>query len=45
MDMITGDEVARRIELYFQGGALDYLTPDQARVAAERLPSLEWPTA
>lgn len=44
MDMITGAEVARRIDLYFQGGALDYLTPNQARLAAERLPSLEWPT-
>jgi ADP-heptose:LPS heptosyltransferase len=42
MDMITAQEVARRIELYFQGGALDYLTPEQAAVAAERIPSLAW---
>ena len=28
MDMITADEVIRRIELWFVGGALRYLTPD-----------------
>ncbi|HVH56084.1 MAG TPA: glycosyltransferase family 9 protein [Vicinamibacterales bacterium] len=27
MDMITADEVIRRIELYFSGGLLEYLTP------------------
>ena len=26
MDMITSEEVARRVELYFTGGALNYLT-------------------
>jgi hypothetical protein len=29
MDMITDDEVIRRIELYFQGGSLKYLSPNQ----------------
>lgn len=29
MDMITAEDVIRRIELYFQGGALRYLTPAQ----------------
>lgn len=29
MDMITAAEVIRRIELYFVGGALQYLSPDQ----------------
>lgn len=28
MDMITADEVIRRIEMYFSGGALSYLPPD-----------------
>jgi hypothetical protein len=32
MDMITAEEVVRRIELYFTGGAISYLTPQQARV-------------
>lgn len=32
MDMITAEEVARRIELYFTGGAVEYLTPTQARL-------------
>ena len=35
MDMITADEVIRRIETYYEGGALDYLTPEEA--AAGRL--------
>ena len=35
LDMITAAEVVRRIEIYFQGGALDCLTSRQAR-AAER---------
>jgi hypothetical protein len=33
MDMITAEDVIRRIELYFQGGALRYLTPRQWRRA------------
>jgi len=42
MDMITAAEVARRIELYFQGGVVKFLTPGQAALAAARIPSLEW---
>ena len=42
MDMITAAEVARRIELYFHGGVAKLLTPGQAAVAAERIPSLRW---
>ena len=30
LDMITADEVIRRIELYYEGGALNYLTPEEA---------------
>lgn len=30
MDMITADEVIRRIEMYFNGGAIDYLPTVQA---------------
>jgi ADP-heptose:LPS heptosyltransferase len=33
MDMIGADEVVRRIELYFKGGALAYLSPAQAAKA------------
>jgi Glycosyltransferase (GlcNAc) len=33
MDMITAEEVARRVELYFTGGAVRYLTPRQAALA------------
>ena len=33
MDLITAEDVIRRIELYFQGGALRYLTPRQWRRA------------
>jgi len=35
MDMITAAEVIRRIEWYFQGGALQYLTPAQGKYAAK----------
>jgi ADP-heptose:LPS heptosyltransferase len=42
MDMITAAEVARRIELYFQGGVLPFLTPVQAELAAGRIPALRW---
>lgn len=37
MDMITAEDVARRVELYFQGGAIRYLTPDEARAVDEVL--------
>lgn len=33
MDMISAEEVIRRIETYFTGGAAQYLTPHQARIA------------
>ncbi|MBI4324373.1 MAG: hypothetical protein HY674_03840 [Chloroflexi bacterium] len=39
MDLITADDVIRRIELYFQGGAINYLSPGQA-AAAERAVAL-----
>jgi ADP-heptose:LPS heptosyltransferase len=42
MDMISAEEVARRVELYFQGGSVRYLNSAQAAVAAERIPSLAW---
>lgn len=34
MDMITAADVIRRIEGYFDGGALNYLSPEQAQAAA-----------
>jgi ADP-heptose:LPS heptosyltransferase/SAM-dependent methyltransferase len=37
MHMITADEVIRRIELYFRGGAIEYLTPAQAGIAGVAL--------
>ncbi len=33
-DMISADEVIRRVELYFGGGAIDYLSEEQ-RAASE----------
>ena len=33
MDMITPDDVIRRIEMYFEGGALRYLSRKEARAA------------
>ena len=37
MDMITADEVIKRIEMYFEGGALEYLPgPDADERAPER---------
>jgi len=37
MDMITAEDVIRRIELYFQGGAIRYLTPRQGKLARAAL--------
>lgn len=37
MDMITAEEVARRIELYLHGGAARPLTADEARAVDEIL--------
>jgi ADP-heptose:LPS heptosyltransferase len=34
MDMITAEDMARRIELYLRGGAARPLTPEEARAAA-----------
>jgi ADP-heptose:LPS heptosyltransferase len=41
MNMITVEEVVRRIELYFGGGAVAYLTAAQQKTAAE---ALRWET-
>jgi ADP-heptose:LPS heptosyltransferase len=37
MDMITAEDVIRRIELYFQGGVIRFLTPGQWKRAAPAL--------
>lgn len=45
MDMITSQEVIRRIELYFEGGALRYLTPAQAHATKRTVrygESIKW---
>ncbi len=42
LDLIGAEEVARRIELYFEGGAVSYLTRKEARNAAETIPALGW---
>ena len=39
MDLITSEEVIRRIELYFSGGALHYLDAVQTRIARTALES------
>ena len=35
LDMISAEDVIRRIELYFDGGAVDYLTAQQAELSAK----------
>ena len=40
LDLISAEEVARRIELYFDGGAIPYLSRTEARNAAETIPAL-----
>jgi len=42
LDMITADEVIRRIESYFAGGAVEYLSPAQAAVCRETLSLTGW---
>lgn len=42
LDMITADEVIRRIESYFAGGAVEYLSPAQATVCRDRLSLPGW---
>ncbi len=37
MDMISADEVIRRISLYFDGGMARYLTPEEAEAAREAI--------
>ena len=37
MDMITADEVIRRIEVYYEGGALSYLTREESEMARRAL--------
>jgi ADP-heptose:LPS heptosyltransferase len=37
MDLIAAEDVIRAIEVYFAGGAIDYLTADEARRVAEVL--------
>ena len=36
LDMISPEEVIRRVELYFNGGAVDYLTAEQAAAVSAR---------
>ena len=38
LDMISAEEVIRRVELYFAGGAVDYLTAEQAAAVAQFVP-------
>jgi hypothetical protein len=37
MDLISASDVIQRVELYFRGGAADYLTPAQGRIARSAL--------
>ena len=37
LDMISAEEVIRRVELYFAGGAVDFLTAEQAVACAGAL--------
>lgn len=42
MDMLGVADVARRIELSFEGGTTRYLTPEQLNVCRNMLPQLGW---
>jgi|GEM_PF-400602 len=42
MDMISAEEVIRRINIYFEGGSVKPLTPHQANECARRIPQLGW---
>ena len=42
MEMISAEDVIRRIELYFDGGAVRYLTDREREVCEETIPALEW---
>ena len=40
MDMITAEDVVRRIELYFAGGAARFLTGEEWELARAAIPTL-----
>ena len=42
MDLISADEVIRRVQLYFDGGTTQFLTPAQADVCRRTIPELGW---
>jgi hypothetical protein len=42
LNLITAEEIIRRIELYFDGGVVRYLTPAQARACSETIANLNW---
>jgi len=42
LDLISAEEVIRRIELYFNGEAVRYLTGAEVEAAARSIPSLAW---
>lgn len=44
LDLISADDVIRRIELYMEGGAARYLERAEANAAAESIPALAWQT-
>jgi ADP-heptose:LPS heptosyltransferase len=42
LDLIPAEEVIRRIELYFEGGAISYLDDSQRFACQESIPDLGW---
>lgn len=42
LDLISAEEVIRRIELYFDGGAVNYLTREQTECAKQTVAGLGW---
>jgi hypothetical protein len=42
LNMIPAEEIVRRIELYFTGGVISYLTNPQAAACHEAVPALDW---
>jgi ADP-heptose:LPS heptosyltransferase len=42
LDLITAEEVIRRIQLYFDGGAISFLSEQERKVCAGTVPNLGW---
>ena len=42
LDLISSEEVIRRVQIYFDGGAVRFLSARERRACAEAIPDLRW---